>query len=97
MNNYEHAGNFDRLYEEELSLLEAEDFDNNIASIRLLGRDMAKTSEQKTIEFIKNILDDEVNEQSQNNLVIDMMDINSDFDEILNKLNKLNEGINDIT
>jgi predicted nucleotidyltransferase len=42
MNKYEEAGNTERLYEEELSLLQEENFDTKLAGTRLLGRDMAK-------------------------------------------------------
>jgi predicted nucleotidyltransferase len=47
MNKYEEAGNTERLYEEELSLLQEENFDTKLAGTRLLGRDMAKISDQE--------------------------------------------------
>ncbi len=42
MNKYEEAGNTKRLYGEDLSLLQEENFDTILAGTRLLGRDMAK-------------------------------------------------------
>src|SRR3990172_700430 len=45
MTNYAQAGNEERLYEKEVSLLEEEGFDIRLAGIRLLGRDMARISD----------------------------------------------------
>ncbi len=55
MQKYDEAGNLGRLYEEELTLLGEEGFDTRIAGIRLLGRDMGKTSDPETFKMIKNI------------------------------------------
>ena len=100
MQKYEEAGNLDRLYEEELDLLEDEGFDTRLAGIRLLGRDMANISDPKTLLVIKGILDAETEEMSQYKLVSDMMretgmsDIR--FDEILAQLTKLRQGFVEI-
>jgi predicted nucleotidyltransferase len=97
MNKYEGAGNSERLYGEELPLLQEEDFDARMAGIRLLGRDMAKISDTQTFRIIKSILDAEVEDLSQFKLVSDMMresDIpEASFDEILFRLEKLRQGI----
>jgi predicted nucleotidyltransferase len=85
------------LYEEELTLLEEEGFDTRIAGIRLLGRDMGKTSDPETLMMIKNILDAETEEMSQYKLISDMMReagmSDTRFDEILLQLEKLKQGI----
>ena len=47
------------LYDKEATLLEEEGFDNQIACIRLLGRDMAKISNTDTLNKIKEILSSE--------------------------------------
>jgi len=73
MNKYEEAGNSERLYGEELALLQEEDFDAGMASIRLLGRDIAKLSDTQTFRIIKSILDAEIEDLSQYKLVSDMM------------------------
>ena len=64
MNKYEEAGNSDRLYGEDLMLLQEEGFDTRLAGARLLGRDMAKISEPRTFLIIKEILDAETEEMS---------------------------------
>jgi predicted nucleotidyltransferase len=96
MNKYEEAGNSERLYEEDLPLLQEEGFDAKLAGTRLLGRDMAKISDPKTFLIIKEILDAETEEMSRYKLVTDMIretglpDIK--FDEILLQLEKLKQG-----
>lgn len=67
MHEYEHAGNFDRLYTNEPDLLKEERFDNQLASIRLLGRDMAMIADKDTAREIRSILDAET--QSSHNLI----------------------------
>jgi predicted nucleotidyltransferase len=71
MNEYEHVGSFDRLYSKEQDLLTEEDFDNQIASIRLLGRDMAMIADKDTADVIRSILDDKRNEP--HNLIKDVI------------------------
>jgi len=97
MQKYEEAGNRDRLYEQELSLLEEEGFDTRLAGIRLLGRDMARIAEKDTIEAVKKILNNETAENSQYRLISDMIrgGLMSDgkFDEILQQLGKLRQGV----
>lgn len=93
MSTYEDAGNFERLYDTEFQLLEAEKFDNKIACIILLGRDMAKICSQNTLDYIKQIISEEIEDKSKFNLVIDMMGIYDNFDETLHFLTKLKDGI----
>ncbi|MBI5374227.1 MAG: nucleotidyl transferase AbiEii/AbiGii toxin family protein [Candidatus Schekmanbacteria bacterium] len=100
MNKYEDTGNRDRLYNEEQSLLQEEGFDNKIAGIRLLGRDMAKMADLDTVKEIKSILDKETEEQDNYRLVTDMImglrTFREKFDEILNQLIKLKQGFIEI-
>lgn len=42
LTTYSDAGNFDRLYDQELALLEAVEFDLELAAAELLGRDVAR-------------------------------------------------------
>ena len=97
MNKYEEAGNSERLYEEDLPLLQEEGFDTRLAGTRLLGRDMAKISDAKTFLMVKEILDAETEEMSQYELVSDMMRetgiSDTRFDEMLLQLEKLKRGI----
>src|SRR4030066_259208 len=100
MNKYEEAGNSERLYEEDLSLLQEEGFDTKLAGTRLLGRDMGKISDSKTILIVKGILDAETEEMSQYKLVSDMIretgKADQRFDEILAQLMKLRQGFVEI-
>jgi predicted nucleotidyltransferase len=95
MNKYEEAGNTERLYEENLSLLQQENFDTKVAGTRLLDRDMARISDPKTFLIVKEILDDETKKTSQYKLISDRMreagmsDLR--FDEILAQLGKLKQ------
>jgi predicted nucleotidyltransferase len=97
MNKYEEAGNSERLYEEDLPLLQEEGFDTKLSGIRLLGRDMAKISDPETFRIIKGILDAETEEMSRYKLVTDMIRetgmSDTRFDEILLQLEKLKQGI----
>jgi predicted nucleotidyltransferase len=96
MNKYEEAGNSERLYEEDLPLLQEEGFDTKLAGTRLLGRDMAKISDSKTFLIVKEILDAETEEMSQYKLISDMIReagmSDTRFDGILDQLTKLREG-----
>ncbi len=94
MQQYEHAGNFDRLYTNEPDLLKEESFDNQLASIRLLGRDMAMIAGKDTAKEIRAILDAET--QSSQNLIINMIRerqmFKRNFDTINLQLEKLKQG-----
>jgi predicted nucleotidyltransferase len=97
MNKYEEAGNSERLYEEDLPLLQEEGFDTKLGGIRLLGRDMARISNPATFRIIKGILDAETEEMGQYKLITDMIRetgiSDTRFDEILLQLEKLKQGI----
>lgn len=97
MHKYEEAGNFDRLYSDEQDLLTEEKFDARLASIRLLGRDMARMADPETSITVRSILDSETGEQSQYRLVTDMirgtLSFDDKFDETLLHVEKLRMGI----
>jgi len=94
MKNYENAGIFDKLYKSELQLLESEDFDNQVAGIVLLGKEMSKICTNQTIEYLRKIIDEETSENSNYNLIKDMLlTKRGDFNRILYLLKKLKEGI----
>jgi len=100
MHKYEEAGNLDRLYEEGQDLLQEEDFDTRLASIRLLGRDMGRISDLDTLGTVRTILDSETGEQPQYRLVTDMIRssimFDENFDEILLQVEQLRKGIADV-
>ena len=97
MQKYEDAGNSDRLYDKEQNLLQEEKFDTKHASIRLLGRDMARIADPDTLDTVITILDGETGEQSQYRLVTDMimgtLTFDDRFDEILFQVERLEKGI----
>ena len=94
MKNYEMAGIFEELYGSELQLLESEDFDNQIAGIVLLGKEMSKICTDQTFKYLEKVIDEETSENSSFDLVRHMMlSRHDDFDKILYLLNKLKEGI----
>ncbi len=94
MKNYENAGIFDKLYKSELQLLESEDFDNQVAGIVLLGKEMSKICTNQTIEYLRKIIDEETSKNSDFNLIKDMLfPKRDDFNRILYLLKKLKEGI----
>jgi predicted nucleotidyltransferase len=96
MNNYEQAGNFDRLYDHEQELLKEENFDTQLAGIRLLGRDMAIIADHSTTKMVRNILDAETGHKSQYRLITNMIQntimFENKFDEILLRIKKLIRG-----
>jgi predicted nucleotidyltransferase len=97
MHKYEQAGNFDRLYDKEQALLQEEHLDARRASIRLLGRDMARIADPETLNIVSTILDGETGEQSHYKLVTDMIkgsiSFDDGFEEILLQIEKLKKGM----
>jgi len=95
MHHYDDAGNTDRLYDEEISLLRDEGFDNRLAGIKLLGKDMAKMSDSVTTDTIRAILATETDDESSYRLITDMVKaygFRGSFDVILQHVKKLREG-----
>ena len=93
MKNYEFAGNIDRLYGDEFSLLESEDYDNKIAGIKLLGKDITKVCDKPTLEKIKSIISEEIRDDPYSKLVTQMTGPFDNYEDILALLVKLYEGI----
>ena len=67
-----------------------------MASIRILGQDMAKISSAKTLNEIIQILDKETKENSDFNLVKNIMEQRYNFDDVLAHLEKLKQGLEEI-
>jgi predicted nucleotidyltransferase len=59
LTNYADAGNLDRIYSEELPLLEAAQFDLELAGAELLGRDAARICQEKTLRELQALLGSE--------------------------------------
>jgi predicted nucleotidyltransferase len=92
MNEYERTVNFDRLFEEKL--MDEEGFDATLASIRLLGRDMAIIADKDTAMVVRSILEDET--QNSQKLIIDIIRERKMFDDKFETINlhleKLKQG-----
>ncbi len=73
INNYEHTDIMDRIFNERVEILESEAFDYKMASIRILGQDMAKICNPVTIAEVKDIFIKETSRTSQFHLVAHMM------------------------
>lgn len=97
MRNYLDAGNEERLFNEEVDLLEKVDSDYLRASARLLGRDIAAILKPKTAKTILKILNRETGKQDRYRLIEDMRDIprgySNNFEENLQLLEELKSGI----
>jgi predicted nucleotidyltransferase len=70
LTSYADAGNADRVYEQELDLLESVDFDMPLAGAELLGRDVASICDTQVLNQIQSIFAVESNRER---LVIDMV------------------------
>ena len=96
MDKYENAVGVDRLYSEAHDLIKEEGFDNRMAAIRLLGRDIASIASPETAGMISSILDEETKEDSRLRLAIDMArgvgSADREFQPIVAKLSKLKQG-----
>ncbi len=92
MRRYQSAGIEDRLYEQEGDLLIEEEFDNERAGIRLLGRDMARLANTDASKAIADILNIETGETSKFRLIPQMGGPQSAPDFIMALLEKLKQG-----
>ena len=70
LTSYADAGNTDRLYEQELDLLEAVDFDMRLAGAELLGRDLVTICNTQILNQVRSVL---ALERNRERLVIDMV------------------------
>ena len=95
MEHYADAGNEDRMFDNEVELLQMEGFDLVLAGIRLLGRDMAAIADEATGIAILEILEAETGDQQRYRLVQDMTGsarTHDRADEILTKIMRLKQG-----
>jgi predicted nucleotidyltransferase len=70
LTSYADAGNTDRLYDAELDLLEAAEFDIQLAGAELLGRDVAAICDSRILNQIQSVL---ALESNRERLVTDMV------------------------
>jgi len=97
LENYNATGIEDKLYETHDPLLIEEDFDSRLASIRVLGRDIARLGSPETIKRVEEILTRETNEDQGVRMLADMakgtMIRGTKFETALQLLEKLLQGI----
>jgi predicted nucleotidyltransferase len=90
---------FIELYSSEQELMIEERFDSKMATIRLLGRDMARVAGSPTGRLILSILDDETGGESQLKLAVHMAReerlTDTELKEIEAKICKLKQGFMD--
>jgi predicted nucleotidyltransferase len=95
MRNYVDAGNFDRVFESEVDLLDMVNFE--YVGARLLGRDLAVFLNQTTKDKILLILDQETGEQERYRFIEAMMagrlSRKDNFEDLLTLLEELKTGL----
>ncbi|NJD23493.1 MAG: hypothetical protein FIA82_12645 [Melioribacter sp.] len=70
--NYIEAGNMDRLQSEHSDLVD-DQFDFELTGAILLGRDIAEISNPQTLEFLVNILEEEIKNEDNSKFISDML------------------------
>ena len=97
IDHYLEAGNENRIYEENPDILEEEDFSLQVASTRLLGRDIAKIVDINIKNKLLEILENETYENSNFRLLRQVIPPYEDsedlFEQRLNQLNALKKGL----
>jgi predicted nucleotidyltransferase len=97
LENYEATGIEDQLYEFNIPLLTEEGYDSRLASVRLLGRDIARLSSTETRKTITEILVRETDEDQSFRMLTHMnkgvLFQGAKFEAALQLLKKLLQGI----
>lgn len=95
--NYTDAGNFERIFDEALDLVDSEDFDYVSVGARLLGRDIAVILSTDAKAVVLEILNNETGKQDRYRLLEDMMRsdllLTNDFEDVLRWLEEVKTGI----
>jgi len=98
LENYEATGIEDQLYDSYIPLLTEEGYDSRLASVRLLGRDIAQLCSPETKKKVTEILASETNEDQGFKMLSHMVRggaafRGSRFEVVLNLLKRLLQGI----
>jgi predicted nucleotidyltransferase len=97
MQKYIEAGNEVRLYGEDRDLIDEDDYDYELSSPRMLGRDIAVLAHAETLALVMRILDREIAAEAESRLVVDMLKgklrYQEDFSTALKFLSELKRGI----
>ncbi len=96
MEKYAEAGNEDRLYGDDLDIMESEGFDPEQAGIKILGRDMGSMVSPEARDAIRVILGKETGLQARYRLIEDIvrsaLRLHDQSAVLLQKLDKLKQG-----
>lgn len=74
VHHYLDAGNNERIFTEAPEWLDEEEFDYELAGAKLLGRDIAKIIKQKTLDKLRALMTDELNQGEESPLLRYMME-----------------------
>ena len=97
MLNYLYADNEERLWEGDATDLVTDEFDYNIASARLLGRDMGQLLSERSTDPVLKILEEQIGERSEYTLVEAMLDnFHGEFEKGLSMLESFVRGVRDV-
>lgn len=97
MLNYIHAGNENRLWEGDATDLITDEFDYNLASARLLGRDMGQLLSERSTGPVFKILEGQTGERNEYPLVEAMLDnFHGQFETGLRTLESFVQGVRDV-
>lgn len=94
--NYIDAGNRERLYEEHSDILQLSEFNENIATARLLGRDISKIATKSTLGRIIDILDEEIGNDGLDfisSIIPSGIGNDSEIEMRVNQLKTLRQGL----
>lgn len=97
MLNYLYANNEERLWEGDGTDLVTDGFDYNLASARLLGRDVGQLLSERSTGPVLKILEAQTGERNEYPLVEAMLDnFHGEFEKGLNMLESFVQGVRDI-
>jgi predicted nucleotidyltransferase len=95
--NYAEAGNFERIFNEALDLVDSEGYDSVSVGARILGRDIAVVLSADTKAVVLEILNNETGKQGRYRLIEDMMRsdvlVADNFEDVLRWLEEVKTGI----
>ena len=99
LEKYEATDILNKLYKSHVPLLTEEEFDTQLASVRLLGREIAQLSNMETVKTIEKILNRETDEDQELRMLANMVKgvsfQGTKFEHALQLLKKLLQGIRD--
>ena len=97
--NYLDAGNLDRLFDEAPDIVAAKEYDYELASAILLGRDISKIASTSTKKTLLEILERESQREEGHRIAMDVLQSNGyrwlDYERVVAYLDSLLKGLSD--